>query len=842
MKKKSIITLVVALVMALLMVAQTPMTTLAAASTPKYISELLIVSATDEKQAKSKLGDDYQVLSTPLYESPKGKTYLAYKTTTDPKDAIVDIKAMNMYGGYSYGEYAQLLESQKTMTQQLVDGLKDAIAEFQSNYNDDKDGALYAEEMLRYFYYDDLDMTISELFLDYDVHNDDDSVLVTLFMQGNIDIIENIENLLMIACSDTVEHNFLEILDQKAEEVAKTDYEKPTVSEYSDNIADLLNTLMYVQYPIEFYNKCEEENPFTEDIQKEFERQQEEIDAYMTENPDVDEEKVILQIRAKYSETTAGRALIDYENYIEALSGEQFAYMIQGQLYSDVLKATRYPGLTVDGKPGTLYDLIMAHNVADEKERAEYSLTDFEELMKALTPGQRGLLKVGFAELLSTVITDKESYVNNLSFLRGDNLTDEEYEENKDNLLPYADETQISVFEGVDRTLYDADGIAMTSEAITLQSRNENASFQAGFLSEKVQKIMGYAAAASAGVAMISTTYLVAATISKRAAMDAANAARVAGNTTARTLGSKVTIAGQMVRNAGIEAANASTAGGRAVFAWLEETSRMVESSVGKEFYSVLGTEAGETIEKVTATPLRTAFSQVLSRAIGMVFFIIDIACLVEMVIELIVFLVDLVMKTLADAPYEPIPRVLCSAETVYNGHLNGDGERIYEDGYVFYYGVKNPEIDTTTTDPSGNLKKYAIADIYNWTLEGPDRQWIALYTTKDQRMGNPILADSLMISSETGIIGKQVMKYFHREDSCDTMYYYQMEEKDFLGIADRFIYFATATDEEMKSVSGSVFADGKTIAFGFGGLAVGAVGGALVTGFVKKKKETVEA
>ena len=143
MKKK--LTVIIALVMALLFAVQTPLGVLADAK-PDFISDMIMLTVTDGKKetAQAKLtGDyaDYVLLGDPIYKGEGCSTFIAYKLTKDPDQAIVDVQAMHMTGGYSYEEYAEYLNGIQKLTASLVDSLKPAVNEARTNYEAGKAGA-----------------------------------------------------------------------------------------------------------------------------------------------------------------------------------------------------------------------------------------------------------------------------------------------------------------------------------------------------------------------------------------------------------------------------------------------------------------------------------------------------------------------------------------------------------------------------------------------------------------------------------------------------------------------------------------------------------------------------
>ena len=129
--------------LALVLVASLLLTanvTVFAAADEEYLSELRLVYAEDYDEAKEILKDtefkDYVVLNENLNENTDEiGVWLAYKTTTDIDDAITDIAVMPMGGGYTTGNYKEML--QNSYDEYLSMGLTylDAIEYFVEAYD-----------------------------------------------------------------------------------------------------------------------------------------------------------------------------------------------------------------------------------------------------------------------------------------------------------------------------------------------------------------------------------------------------------------------------------------------------------------------------------------------------------------------------------------------------------------------------------------------------------------------------------------------------------------------------------------------------------------------------------
>ena len=114
---KFIIKSIVSIILVISMLLSTSVVAFAK-STENYLSELRIVYANSYDEAKqvltsSKL-EGYQIFNENLNNgSGEIGVWLAYKTTTNVDDAITDIAIMQMGGGYSEGNYQQMIKKSK---------------------------------------------------------------------------------------------------------------------------------------------------------------------------------------------------------------------------------------------------------------------------------------------------------------------------------------------------------------------------------------------------------------------------------------------------------------------------------------------------------------------------------------------------------------------------------------------------------------------------------------------------------------------------------------------------------------------------------------------------------
>ena len=255
--KNRFLRIVTSLLLALLIGGLLPTQVLADAR-PEYISELRIGYDDDEEDAYQSLvdagftvmtyntgyvnndaGKDYknyadlnQGGSSKAYGFRKGSAvvYLGYKTTTNKEEAITDIVAMEMNGNYSFVDYETLLNKIKdTQLMPFIRQFTATLHEYRDNYNSEnpalKAKAQYVHDMLNKFVEDDTGNLLGDMFL-YDLIEEMTSIdyfgmsdekqkrhvhMCKLLLQGNQLLIPEIKKLIAYA-ADTAETNWLDRL------------------------------------------------------------------------------------------------------------------------------------------------------------------------------------------------------------------------------------------------------------------------------------------------------------------------------------------------------------------------------------------------------------------------------------------------------------------------------------------------------------------------------------------------------------------------------------------------------------------------------------------------------
>lgn len=415
------IIVIIAFVMAVMLAVINPLQ-LAAASKELYVSEIVVIT---EKERDKAIDDGYIVVVTPLYVNKlyddAKSTYLAYKTTDKPEDAITDIRLMNMNGGFSFEEYQKLMESLRENAKITAAELWDAVVAFREAYKSENrpTNAKLAYDVLNVIYDDDVigsdkqPMRLGDLFLDEKKLPDASSdTFITLFLESNTSVLHIIYLALAHACSrDENGQSFMDLIMEDPNEIIMQYADDDSLDSYVDSIyssmADLRRQLV-------IYRDSDKKGSSFKD--------EKELNAYIESLKAANDEN---------GTTMAG----DWSD---------------GYYMTELLNTFPYYG--TDGSFDTLYDMFMMSD--DAYKNTEYAYAQLRPLVGAMTPGLRCLLVIGISSLIKICATDESGYEASFNELKND------AEQNK------MMEEGISAFYGIDRSMFTDDGIALTNAAL----------------------------------------------------------------------------------------------------------------------------------------------------------------------------------------------------------------------------------------------------------------------------------------------------------------------------------------------------------------------------------------
>ena len=459
-KKLKLIEKVIAAVLVVVVAAQlaVPAQTQAASTDIRYVSELIVSYGEGdaaEADAKQWLVDNgYTVIDTNLNagaESAMGSNsvtswvtgarsaravYLGYKTTSDVNQAITSIHTMNMTGNYSYTSYQEVLDSMADDLSGFMKDLKVTLDEWRTNYKAGRGKAIEVYYLLNLMYEpDNNNAKLGDLLLNEtkeemgdDAYNKLSDVeklqhldMTTLLMQGNSNAMMYIEQLLAMGADTSTDTTWLKRLEASGsydsmmdamEEQAEAD--GATFSP-SDAAADLAS---------KYDSAATKLAIMITNIQKYFQE-------YKNSGVSLQDDT---------------NAITSYLNKSDAEDGANWLNI--GMMY-EALAAYKYP--SSDNPDRTLQDFFM--------ESFDYNDANSRQLLypmaQALSEGQRTALEfVTMTELITMGITTDEEALKSA----------ETYKASIDAMDP------ISVFSGVDRSIYNSSQTALTSSARELQN------------------------------------------------------------------------------------------------------------------------------------------------------------------------------------------------------------------------------------------------------------------------------------------------------------------------------------------------------------------------------------
>ena len=684
--------------------------------------------------------------------------YLGYKTTTDRKDAITDLAVMNMNGGYNVQEYEILMETQmKEQIIPFVGNFQAAIDEYRENYNspypDNRARARYVHDVLNTMLDDDTGKLLGDLLLNrtryeigdaaYDALSDAEKAehadILTIIAQSNGKATLSMESLLTQA-ADTAESTWLErfaetTYEDLAEEteLTPTDAAGELALRYSDGANKILamwdgfrEELLGYQQSLENLSALD-----TDTLAEELAAPD-----TLTEQTDGKEAAEIL-IRAADAKNQSIQAMAD-------------ATLVA--VYH-CLEETEYEG-------GTLLDFFMR-----DYSEVNANMESLYPLVASLSEGQRaGLDFVSLKELMTIALTDAEGYAGN------DALSSAEL---------------LSIYDGVDRGIYQKGGVALTSDAM----RKQNAAAEAGSTEDSMFAPWTTRMMAITGAAFLAFS------ISTGAKIYWAVAAR----NTERQLED-------------------------AVDSMVKLTNAYNDQIFPEEWEA----EAMEYVEQAEADLLRVSdnFTRATANSALCTKLITGFGVAMVILAGITTYLSYRDLCDYYDVEFTPIPHYMVDEKDIIA--YNSNGEKIVLKNQPAYYKAVtcNRTPSDEMWDTSGDC-----AD-----LNGDvGKQWIALYAVKNEEM-EPILADSLkaVVNSDTVPSGYKTGIHMFGSDAAFNM---NNEMYVWNSSADKvFVYFKTR-EGITAATAGSVFTGGQIALVAAGGFAAGLVIGLLGMSILKKRK-----
>ena len=730
-------------------------------SIPEYISEVKIFTG-DYSSAAS---EGYTLLkdgNTPVDLNQKAggglgskgdkAVYLGYKTTKDKSDAITDLALMNMKGGYDVAEYEALfdayIKSQVTpLSKQYIAMLKEYRENMDSDNEYNKAKATYVHDILNKFMDDDTGKGLGDLFLNEtkqelgDEYNNlsveqkkEHADLITIISQSNGNATLLMQSLLARA-SDTNEET---VIDRFAEltyddliestGLTPTDAKKQLAKLYDDGAQTLLETWDDLKASLDGYDDAVNT-----------------VESY-DENASAKAIEAFGKLNGKSTEKEIEDVMAAYNKALAEIA----EVIAAGQVIAIHDKLAE-----IDYDDGTLLDFF-----SREYDDVYDDITLLYPLVASLTEGQKaGVEFISLKELLLMSLTDEEGY--------------------KDATLDGL--TEASIYDGVDRAIYNMGGVAITTDA-----RRAGAIEKAVQDSEYEFSIWSYIGAGAAAIMAV-------AAIGSGITLGAANSlVKTAQNNYTNALNELNFVY------------NGSEFGGadEEFKVGEEQLEKMMDPSYAKDIASA----------QRTARILKG-----LTIGFSVAFVIIS---------AITVYLTYRDMQEFYNVDFTPIPHYMVDEKDIIG--YNKKGEKVMLKNQSAYYKA----VENNRTESDEMYKVLGTCADMNGDV---GQQWLALYAVKKYLM-EPILASSLKVVVGSAAIPAGYETGIHMFGT-DVAFNLNSNLYDWAKDAPAvYVYFKT--DDTAASTTGTNFSGGTLALTGGAGVALGAVATALAMNTAKKKKE----
>ena len=411
-----------------------------------YVSEIKISYASTKDDAQKELGDEYTILDKDFNDGMKSHAWIGYSTTDDPDMAITDIKVMNMNGGFNYSDYEELLKAQKEAIKAQVDIVVPALIEYAKNYDAGMETAKGIYETLNVYYEDDSEKNLGEFLLNVGrklAKDSSDSEAIDavekIFLQGNDTIVTDIENILTLAqdtkvikkgtwltrLSELGPDGLYAVYKQANPKLGSAKIKAQIKKDYDDEAKAILNEIPNLQSIFAEYEKTALAEAVESGNDEEIEEQIEEnFDVAVTEDDISDRDDALVAYAVHTYEST------DVIENSDTLITAGIVEKLKDTSYGD----------------GTAYEFFT---------RDDLSAEDLYPVAYVMTKGQKSIMAdIGLYGIFESIFA-------------------EDNEEAKESLDIGIDEGMLSVYEGVDRSVFESD-TAITGEALKRMSTNSD--------------------------------------------------------------------------------------------------------------------------------------------------------------------------------------------------------------------------------------------------------------------------------------------------------------------------------------------------------------------------------
>ncbi len=775
--------------MTMLVLGPTQVIASAAGNEQKYISEVKIgMGETSDQASKELLADGYTILKddsgnyadlnkdagakSTLKEGPRQRiVYLGYKTTADANDAITDLAVINMRGGYSFEDYEKLVQTHMdTQIKPFVDRFITTLNEYRENLKKPQDSANYKranyyKTLLNKLTDDDTggkplgDLLVNQTKYEMgdeaynkltDAEKKNHCDILTLLMQGNGQAVMLVETQLTKA-SDSSQSTwidrFKEISLERLTEKVKNDNPNMTPSEINAELDKLYN-----DDAKRILDKWDTFNESMINYDTAFKKANEVVESNVSKNNAV-----------KLDESLSDRELKDAASTTLTIQEE----MVKGGMAAEDIFAHDYLEKT-DYGDGTMLEFF-------ERDKSEFddseNIRELYPIVDSLTGGQlAGLDFLSIKDMILMAFTDENGFNN----------------------VDLSELAPASIYQDVNREIYEKGGVALTDAAMRAKATAQEATKT--FELSKTGIVLWCCTAAS-GIAAAGSAIAWSKTVSnppdtqhleelQKAADDVLDnfKKRLTNYTVDKETG---------VRSLAIE--------DKEYNALLDE--RFNTDKAAKDY------ENGEFAEINRQFDLKSNICKYLTAGFTV---------LTAVLAGVSIYLTISEMKAYYKVDFVPIPKYIVDKADITA--VNQKGETVMIQNQTAYYKA----VLCNRTDGSSDLEKknHEILKDRNDLNGDVGMQWLSLYSVKYEN-GLPILADSLKVKMGSGDMPEGYTTGIHR-----------FGEKNAFNLTSRlycyndpnngtYVYFKndTSTVKDL-STTGSAFSGGS--------LAIGAVAGLL--------------
>ncbi len=798
---KKFLTAITSVVLCMTMLILSPIQIVASAAgneQNKYISEVKVgMGETSEQASKELLAEGYTILKddsgnyadlnkdagskSTLKEGPRQKiVYLGYKTTSDANDAITDLAVMNMNGGYSFEDYEKLVnDHMDTRIKPFVDRFIATLKEYRENLKKPQDSANYKranyyKTLLNKLTDDDTGgKPLGDLLVNQTKYEMGDGAynrlsaeekknhcdILTLLMQGNGQAVMLMETLLTKAADSTNStwiDRFKATGIEKLTETVKNENPNMTPSEinqeldkrYNDNARKILDKWdAFNEILLNYDNAVKEAD---EVIKKDSEDKEQEIK--LDENSSDEEIKeAVLQTYSKGADMVkSGR-------------------VAENMVAHDYLQATEYG----DGTMLEFFERDKSELDDSENIRELYPIVD------SLTGGQlAGLDFLSIKDMVTMAVTDETGY----------------------NEVNVEDVQTASVYQDVNREIYERGGVALTDAALRAKATAQEA--VPAFELSTLGSVMWSLTAAS-GAAMVGTMIL--GKFKEKKVTDILDPIIKAKYRTLRDTAKNTQ-------------ANFTTA----FKDWCNET-KVSEFTMGdvKELQKIRDIARDNLKAFKASKEYNQSLGEYTVKSDACSYLAAGFTLLTAVFAAISIYTTVTEMKAYYKVSFVPIPKYIVDRADITA--VNERGETVMIKNQTAYY--KAALCNRTAGSSNVEKKNYEVLKDRNDLNGDVGTQWLSLYSVKYEN-GMPILADSLKFKMGSGDIPDGYTTGIHR-----------FGEKNAFNLTSRlycyndpndgtYVYFKndTSTVKDLTT-SGSTFSGGV--------VAIGTVAGVLFGGAV---------